>query len=144
MIERQPPRDICAGRLIMFARRRSLAGRWISYNWLSYHLAFAPIGTVTATWLLLGFAAGNWEWWRSQDHLIVAGQVAPFGAVVYGTSAFLVERVGRLVWILIRRDEDVDKARRDGIEQGRREGREQGRQEAFHAEQQQPSDEHEE
>ena len=77
---------------------------------------------------------------------MLAGQVAPFAAVVYGTAAFVVETIFRLFWTL--RNVDVGKARQkgknEGLEQGRIEGlaqgRLEGREEALRENQEQQSD----
>ena len=83
---------------------------WVSRNWLSYHLAIVPIGTVVATTLLLLSTGSQWQWWSSERDLILAGQVAPFGAAVYGAAMFLVERISRMFWAWAQRDKDIEKA----------------------------------
>ena len=42
--------------------------------------------------------------------LILAGQVAAFGAAVYGAAMFLVERISRMFWAWAQRDKDIEKA----------------------------------
>ena len=83
---------------------------WVSRNWLSYHLAIVPIGTVVATTLLLLSTGSKWQWWSSGQDLILAGQVAPFGAAVYGAVVFLVEGISRMFWALTQRNKDIEKA----------------------------------
>ena len=51
-----------------------------------------------------------WQWWSSERDLILAGQVAPFGAAVYGAAMFLVERISRMFWAWAQRDKDIEKA----------------------------------
>ena len=83
---------------------------WVSRNWLTYHLALVPIGTVAATTLLLFSTGSQWQWWTSEQDLVLAGQVAPFGVAVYGAAMFLVEEAGRMFWALTQRDKDIEKA----------------------------------
>lgn len=94
---------------------------WVSDNWLSYHLAVVPIGTLLATTLLLLLTGSEWQWWGNQANLMLAGQLAPFGAAVYGTAMFLAERVGRMFWALAQRKRDIEKGRQEGRQEGREE-----------------------
>lgn len=121
------------------AQREAPPAQWALNGWLSYHLAIVPIGTVLATWLLLGFTAKAWLWWSSQNDLLLAGQVAPFAAVVYGTTAFLVERTGRYGWTLIqfisrmigRTDEIAREAHDKGFDSGQQVGFQMGREQGL-------------
>ena len=64
---------------------------WFGRNWLSHHLAFIPIGTWGATWLLLDLTGAESDWWANWTALQNAGQVAPFGAAVYGAFILPLE-----------------------------------------------------
>ena len=94
-------------------------------KWVRYHLAIVPIGTVVATTSLLLSTGSKWQWWGSQTDLVLAGQVAPFGAVVYGTAMFLLERIGRMFWALLQRDKDIEKGRKEGLSEGIQRGQQQ-------------------
>ena len=102
---------------------------WVSSNWLSYHLAVVPIGTVATTTLLLFLVGSEWHWWSGGTDLLLSGQIAPFGAAVYGAAMFLAERIFRMFWALAQRKRDIEKGLQKGREEGREEGREQLEQE---------------
>ena len=91
---------------------------WLGSSWISYHLAIVPIGTFFVTWILLGFGAGAWLWWASTDELKLAGQIAPFGASIYGTVMLAGDRLFRKGWTLFRREKAIEKARGEGKEEG--------------------------
>ena len=101
--------------------RVELPPDWVNNNWFRKHLAIAPVGTLVATWLLLGLGAGEWQWWSSQADLTLAGQVAPFGVTAYGTVAFIVE-MARRGWTILRREKDIQQAWEKGEEYGYQRG----------------------
>ena len=100
---------------------------WVKNNWLSQHLAIAPIATFFATWALMYVGAGTWQWWGDEQKLMLAGQVAPFAVALYGTVMLIIERVTRVILKAARYDADIERARDEGIRIGReleeREGR---------------------
>jgi hypothetical protein len=104
-----------------YVQREDTDQGWVSSNWFRYHLAIVPIGTVGVTTLLLFLTGDGWHWWSQPRDLVRAGQVAPFGAVVYGTAMFLVENLLRKVWEI--RNNDIKKARKEGFQEGRDAGR---------------------
>ena len=103
-----------------------LSPYWVNNNWFRNHLAILPVGTLIATWLLLGLGAGEWHWWSCLRDLTIAGQVAPFGVAVYGTLAFIAE-MARRGWTILRREKAIEQARMEGDEEGFQRGLEEGR-----------------
>ena len=103
---------------------------WLRDNWLRLHLAISPLGTLIVTWLLL-FSVGAGQWWDNRDNLESAGQITPFGGIIYGTAIFVLEITVRMLWALAQRQKDIDKARLEGEQKGREEGVEEGRQEGI-------------
>ena len=75
--------------------------------------------------MLLGVGAGQWR--EGRNTLEPAGQVVPFGGIVYGSSVLVLEVTARMLWALVQRQKDIEKARREGLLGGRQEGREEGR-----------------
>ena len=94
----------------------------VSNNWFSYHLAIVPIGTVGVTWLLLFVTGDMWHWWSREEDLVMAGQVAPFAAAVYGMFIFLAERIGRKAWSFFSREKALEEARKEPSAEGYRQG----------------------
>ena len=103
---------------------------WLRDNWLRLHLAISPLGTLIVTWLLL-FSVGAGQWWDNRDNLESAGQITPFGGIIYGSAIFVLEITVRMLWALAQRQKDIDKARLEGEQKGREEGVEEGRQEGI-------------
>ncbi len=103
---------------------------WLRDNWLRLHLAISPLGTLIVTWLLL-FSVGAGQWWENRDNLESAGQITPFGGIIYGSAIFVLEITVRMLWALAQRQKDIDKARLEGEQKGREEGVEEGRQEGI-------------
>ena len=103
---------------------------WLRDNWLRLHLAISPLGTLIVTWLLL-FSVGAGQWWDNRDNLESAGQITPFGGIIYGSAIFVLEITVRMLWALAQRQKDIDKARLEGEQKGRVEGIEEGRQEGI-------------
>ncbi len=103
---------------------------WLRDNWLRLHLAISPLGTLIVTWLLL-FSVGAGQWWDNRDNLESAGQIIPFGGIIYGSAIFVLEITVRMLWALAQRQKDIDKARLEGEQKGREEGVEEGRQEGI-------------
>ena len=64
---------------------------WLSDNWLSHHLTLIPLGTLATTWILLGITGAGFNWWSDPQSLLLAGQVAPFGAAIYGSLMLPLE-----------------------------------------------------
>ena len=95
---------------------------WLRDNWLKVHLAVTPLGTLIVTWVML-LAVDAERWWESRDALELAGQTAPFGGIVYGSSILVLEVTARMLWALAQRRKDMDQARKEGREEGREEGR---------------------
>ena len=91
---------------------------WVNNNWFRNHLAIAPAGTMIVTWILLATTGDAWQWWSDNVHLKTAGQVAPFGAALYGTVMFSVERIARVLVKAFRYDKDTERARKEGIRIG--------------------------
>ena len=108
------------------ADKEEQAAARVSDNWFNDHLASVPIGTFIVTWALMLSTTGAWQWWSSEEDLKLGGQVAPFGAAVYGVLMLLAERVGRKLWIRFRRIRAIAKAREEGYEKGYTEGYEEG------------------
>ena len=71
--------------------------------------------------MLLLLTGSKWHWWSSAADLLLAGQVAPFGAAIYGTAMFLLERMSRMFWALAQRKKDIEKWRQEGREERERE-----------------------
>ena len=103
---------------------------WLRDNWLRLHLAISPLGTLIVTCLLL-FSVGAEQWWDNRDNLESAGQITPFGGIIYGSAIFILEITVRMLWALAQRQKDIDKARLEGEQKGREEGVEEGRQEGI-------------
>ena len=98
-------------------------------GWLSIYLPTVPLGAVAVTWILLGFMEDSWLWWSGGGELIRAGQVAPFGAVVYGAVMYLLEKTTRFFWPRIGRRPVrwiIKKALQEGIRLGRQMAEEEG------------------
>ena len=77
----------------------------------------APLGTLVVTWLLWLSAGDGWQWWNNRNNLEQIGQVVPWGAVVYGSIIFVIERLGRMFWALAQREKDIEKGRQKGREE---------------------------
>ena len=101
---------------------------WLRDNWLRVYLAISPLGTLLVTWLLL-YAVGAGRWWSSRESLESAGQIAPWGGVIYGSAILFLEVLTRMLWTLATRHRDMEKSRQEGREEGREEGRQEGREE---------------
>ena len=99
---------------------------WLRDNWLKVHLVITPLGTLVVTWAML-LGVGAEQWWESRNTLELAGQAVPFGGIVYGSSVLVLEVTARMLWALVQRQKDIEKARREGLLEGRQEGREEGR-----------------
>ena len=56
-------------------------------------------------------AVGSGQWWRSEESLELAGQAAPFGGIIYGSSILVLEVTVRMLWALAQRHKDMEKAR---------------------------------
>lgn len=96
-------------------------------NWLRDHLAIVPIGTLVVTWFLVAVPSWDWQWWNGEG-LVRIGQVAPFGAAVYGTGMFLWEKFVGLFWDQITRKGAIKKAKKAAEAMGHARGHEEGRQ----------------
>lgn len=101
---------------------------WLRDNWLKVHLAVSPLGTLVVTWAML-LAVGAGRWWESRITLELAGQTVPIGGIVYGSSILVLEVTARMLWALVQRQRDIEKAHKEGIQEGRQEGRKEGREE---------------
>ena len=53
----------------------------------------------------------------------------PIGGIVYGSSILVLEVTARMLWALVQRQRDIEKAHKEGIQEGRQEGRKEGREE---------------
>ena len=91
--------------------------KWLEENWLQLHLALAPLGTLVVTWLLWLSAGDGWQWWNNRADMEQMGQIVPWGAVVYGSIIFVIERLGRMFWALAQREKDIEKGRQQGREE---------------------------
>ena len=96
---------------------------WLRENWLQLHLAFVPIGTLAATWLLWISGGDGWQWWNNRADMEQMGQMAPLGAAVYGSLILVIEGVVRMFWALSRILDDIEK-RRQQRQEALKEGRE--------------------
>ena len=92
----------------------STAPSWLRSSWISTHLALVPFGTVATTTLLLFITEGHWQWWSDEADLIAAGQISPFAAAIYAATIFLLERLGRMFWMMTQRRKDIEKGRAEG------------------------------
>ena len=91
--------------------------RWLSENSLYRHLAFAPLGSISVTWILLGFSDIGWNWWSGTGP-VQAGQVVPLGTVVYGTLAVFADGVFKMIFFaLAQRKNEIAKRHLEGRRQ---------------------------
>ena len=111
--------------LLRMIDEEKLTPDWLNDNWLRDHLAYLPLGTFVVTWFLVAVPGGEWQWW-DRDGIVMVGQVAPFGAAVYGTGMYMWEKLGGPVWDRITRKKAIEKAREEGEERGSRQGHEEG------------------
>ena len=87
---------------------------WLSDNWLSHHLTLIPLGTLATTWILLGITGAGFNWWSDPQSLLLAGQVAPFGAAIYGSLMLPLEiGVRTMFWAIQQVLNQNDKIRKD-------------------------------
>ena len=87
---------------------------WLSGNWLSHHLTLIPLGTLATTWILLGITEAGSNWWSDPQSLLLAGQVAPFGAAIYGSLILPIEiGVRTMFWAIQQVLKQNDKIRKD-------------------------------
>ena len=87
---------------------------WLSENWLSHHLTLIPLGTLATTWILLGITGAGFNWWSDPQSLLLAGQVAPFGAAIYGSLMLFLEiGVRFMFWAIQQVINQNDKIRKD-------------------------------
>ena len=87
---------------------------WLSENWLSHHLTLIPLGTLATTWILLGITGAGFNWWSDPQSLLLAGQVAPFGAAIYGSLILPIEiGVRTMFWAIQQVLNQNDKIRKD-------------------------------
>ena len=94
---------------------------WLSDNWLSHHLTLIPLGTLATTWILLGITGAGFNWWSDPQSLLLAGQVAPFGAAIYGSLMLPLEiGVRFMFWAIQQVIKQNDKIREEGRKEGRR------------------------
>ena len=94
---------------------------WLESNWLSTHLAFIPIGTWGATWLLVDITGAGSNWWAEWEALRNMGQAAPFGAATYGAFMLPLEAGVRVMfWAISQFVKDLKEIRRQREEELRR------------------------
>ena len=87
---------------------------WLSENWLSHHLTLIPLGTLATTWILLGITGAGFNWWSDPQSLLLAGQVTPFGAAIYGSLMLFLEiGVRFMFWAIQQVLNQNDKIRKD-------------------------------
>ena len=87
---------------------------WLSENWLSHHLTLIPLGTLATTWILLGITGAGFNWWSDPQSLLLAGQVAPFAAAIYGSLILPIEILVRtMFWAIQQVLNQNDKIRKD-------------------------------
>ena len=60
--------------------------------WIRIYLAFAPVGTLTFTVVII-CVAGVWPPWRDQINWEFAGKMVPLGAACYGVVISALEMV---------------------------------------------------
>ena len=95
-------------------------GEWQSGNSLYRHIAFAPVGTLGATTVLLGLSGAGWTWWSPATDLVRAGQVIPLGTFVYGTAAVFVDGGVRVIfYALAQRQKEIDRRHQEGEQRER-------------------------
>ena len=94
--------------------RYGLVTGWLRENWLSHHLALLPLGTLATTWILLCITGAGSNWWSDPQSLLLAGQVAPFGAAIYGSLILPIEILVRtMFWAIQQVLKQNDKIRKD-------------------------------
>ena len=113
---------------------------WLESNWLSTHLAFIPIGTWGATWLLVDITGAGSNWWAEWEALRNVGQAAPFGAATYGAFMLPLEAGVRVMfWAISQFVKDLKEMKRQ--EEEEQKIREQQREEELRIREQQRDEE---